>query len=761
MFNKILVLISTLIAGMALAETLPVERQGKITGHIFDAATREPLIGANIQIKGTTLGAISDVNGTFAIDRVPEGVIALQVTMIGYKGIVEPDLMINPVKPVEVKLGLQQTVLQGADVTIKPSYFESISDKPLSVQAQSYSEIRRLPGGLEDVVRAISILPGVAQVQNGRNDLIVRGGAPSENLYSIDGIEVPNINHFGTQGATGGPLSFINLDYVANTTFSTGGFGVRYGDRLSSVTSIELREGREDRWGGKATISASQFGLNLEGPLSEKGTLAFSARRSYLDFIFKAAGFAFVPEYWDFLIRGEYKVSDRDQLSLTALSAIDDVKLFNETAEKRYDNSRVIDSDQYQAVAGVTWRRLYGSGYSTVTLSNNRYRYDLVQSDTSQEAIFRNNSLERETLLTANLLYKPARRTELTLGGQVRAVLFESTVKLPPFTTPFGQQLDVDAMLDTTAIKSAAWLQAVQKFGPWTLTAGGRFDHFNLIEQGNAFSPRASVEYDWGLLTKISASVGRYYQAPAYIWLVANPDNRRLQQIQVDQYILGAQHLIKDDVKISLEGYYKQYSRYPVSTLQPWLVMVNTGAGFGGSEEGFASFGLDPLVSKGTGWARGIELFLQKRTARVPHYALLSISYNEAKFRGLDGILRPSSFDQRWIVNFGGGYIPNGRWEFSAKFRLATGRPYTPYNADYSKSGEAYNSARIDVNHSLDVRADRRWNLGGMQLITYIDIQNIYNRPYRDVPRWNAYKQELDESASIGILPSIGISAEF
>ncbi|HOC90476.1 MAG TPA: carboxypeptidase-like regulatory domain-containing protein, partial [bacterium] len=199
-----------LTAGSLVAENPPAEQFGRITGHVFDAATREPLIGANIQVVGTTLGAISDINGTFAINRVPEGTIRLQVTIIGYKPIVEPDLIVSPVKPLEVKIGLNQTVLAGADVTIKPNYFESVSDKPLSVQTQSYAEIRRLPGGLEDVVRAISILPGVAQVQNGRNDLIVRGGAPSENLYAIDGIEVPNINHFGTQGATGGPLSFVN-----------------------------------------------------------------------------------------------------------------------------------------------------------------------------------------------------------------------------------------------------------------------------------------------------------------------------------------------------------------------------------------------------------------------------------------------------------------------------------------------------------------------------------------------------------------------
>ena len=652
-------------------------------------------------------------------------------------------------------------MLQGASVTIRPNYFEAVTDNPLSVNTQSYSEIRRLPGGLEDVVRAISILPGVAQVQNGRNDLIVRGGAPSENLYVVDGIEVPNINHFGTQGATGGPLSFINLDYIANTTFSTGGFGARYGDKLSSVTNIDLREGREDHWGGKATISATQFGINLEGPLKDKGTLVLSARRSYLDFLFKAAGFAFVPEYWDFLIKSEYSLGKHDRLNLVGLSAIDNVKLFNDTAEKRYNNSRILASDQYQAVIGLTWKHLFHTGFSTVTLSNNRYRYNIEQIDTLRNPIFTNESLERETSLTANMVYKPAKRTEFTFGLQGRMVLFNSDILLPNFRTGFNDTLNVDASLDTTAYKAAGWIQASQMLSRLNITLGARFDYFNLIKKGFSLSPRLSLQYQLSNLTQLSASAGRYYQAPAYVWIITNEMNRKLKPIAVDQYILGVQHLLRDDLKVTLEGYYKDYHDYPASTLRPYLVMANTGAGFGGAEEGFASFGLDPLQSIGKGYARGIELFAQKRTSRIPHYALLSISYNQSQFKGLDGISRPSSFDQRLIVNFGGGYIFNSRWEISGKFRLATGRPYTPYNADLSQSASLYNSKRIAVNHSLDLRIDRRWALGDWELITYMDVQNIYNRKYRDVPRYNAYTKKFEDQASIGILPSIGISLEF
>ncbi|MEX2089379.1 MAG: TonB-dependent receptor, partial [Bacteroidota bacterium] len=276
---------------------------GKIVGRVIDRQTNEALVGANIVVVGTTLGGATNLEGNFVIENVPVGPHSLRASIIGYLAMVKTDIVVSTVRPVEVLFVLSETVLEVGEVQVTAEYFLKLPETPLSTQIQTNEEIRRLPGGFEDVVRAISILPGVAQVQPGRNDLIVRGGAPSENLYVVDNIEVPNINHFGTQGSSGGPLSFINLDFVESTSFSTGGFGARYGDRISSVLRIDLRDGYGGSLGGKATIAATQFGLHLEGS-SDGGSYILSARRSYLDFIFKAAGFGFVPEYWDFMGKG-------------------------------------------------------------------------------------------------------------------------------------------------------------------------------------------------------------------------------------------------------------------------------------------------------------------------------------------------------------------------------------------------------------------------------------------------------------------------
>lgn len=734
---------------------------GIITGEVRNSATKEPIPYANIIVVGTTIGAASDENGLFEIRNVPAGTYALRATVLGFQPLVRSDVVVSVARPAALLFELMESVIELEEISVTAGYFQKLPETPLSTQYQSNEEIRRLPGGLEDVVRAISILPGVAQVEPGRNDLIVRGGAPSENLYVLDNIEVPNINHFGTQGASGGPLSYINLDFVESTAFSTGGFGARYGDKLSSVLRINFRDGRTDHLGGKATIAASQFGLNLEGPLDGKGSYMFSARRSYLDFIFKAAGFGFVPEYWDFFGKATYQLTPNDRLNVIGVAALDNVKFFNDTDEQRYDNSRILGSDQTQFVGGVSWQHLFPSGFFTVSVGRTSVEFDYRQADSLLQPIFTNRSAEHETSLRGDLVWQISKHTELSFGLQGKVIDFESDMELRPFWTNFGQQISVDAFYETSALKSAVYAQLSRRFGRLQLIAGIRGDHFDLIEENAVLSPRFSATYALFGETSLNVSAGRYYQAPSLIWLAARPENRRLKFISVNQYIIGLEHQLRADVKTSFEVYRKDFFHYPASLDRTFLVMANTGAGFGGSDDGFASFGIDRLTSAGTGLATGAEFLLQKKFSEVPGYGTLSVSYNVSRFTALDRIARPNSFDQTWIINAGGGYVFDHHWEISAKFRYATGRPYTPIGALGAQTADTYNSKRIPANHSLDLRVDRRWLFSTWTLITYIDLQNIYNRKPSSVPRYDPRTGTLDESNSIGLLPSIGVSAEF
>lgn len=613
------------------------------------------------------------------------------------------------------------------------------------------------------MVRALSVLPGVAQASPGRNDLSVRCGAPSENLYVVDGFVVPNINHFGSQGATGGPLSFINLDFVRDATFSTGGFSSLYGDKLSSVLKIDLREGRKDRIGGKGTISASQFGFNLEGPISSKANFVFSARRSYLDFIFNAAGFNFVTEYYDVLTKVTYDIDQKSKLSYLFIGAFDNVKFNNKDYEDLYENSRILGSNQNQYVTGISYRRLFSKGFYDISLSRNFVDYDTSQRDTLLNPIFLNKSREGENELKADVVYKISSSTELNFGASAKLIKFNADVKLPGFRTSFGELLRITS-LNTfkNYYKYGFYAQYSNVFlDKLMVSFGTRGDYFSGIDNGFTISPRASLSYILSDVATLSFSTGIYHQSPSYIWLAAFDSNKKLKPVRVDQYVLGYERKLCEDIRMKLEGFYKDYRNYPASTFRLYLVLSNTGAGFGGGDDNFSSFGLEPLTSSGKGFVRGVEFSMQKKSSDTPHYAILSVTYSESFFTGLDGIKRPGSYDQKWIVNLSAGYKFNSKWEASLKFRFATGNPYTPFNPDGTQSVVNYNANCFEPLHSLDLRFDRRWDFENLALITYLDIQNIYNRKASNTIRWNYRTGEIDKQSSIGILPSIGVSLEF
>ena len=758
--NKILILLFVMLFYSSLFSQ---DLTGDLYGRIYDGTTKQPIPFANVIVIGTNNGAATDEDGFFKIKSLPVNTYQVRASVVGFNPQTKTDVVIQTSKPTEIDFELMPQAIELEGVTVTSDYFRKDLLEVNSIRSFSYEEIRRSPGGFEDVIRALSILPGVAQAEGGRNDLIVRGGAPSENLYLIDGIEVPNINHFGTQGATGGPLSYINLDFVRETSFSTGGFSALYGDKLSSVLDISLRDGREDRLGGKATISASQFGLNLEGPITEKSNFIFSARRSYLDFIFKAADFSFVPEYYDVLLKADFNPHSQDAFSFLFISAFDNVKFFNDTQEQQVDNSRILGTDQIQYVAGFTYRHLFTNGFFNIALSRNYVDYDSRQQDSLLNPIFTNVSKEEENSLRADLVFKLSKTSEINVGGTAKLIEADYDILFPTFITTFGDTLPItNLQTENTYTKFGTYVNySIILFNRLTTNLGVRSEIFTALNSKVYFSPRLSLSYALTDLTNINFSTGIYHQSPSYIWLEAFESNRDLRMIKVNQFVLGFDQRISSDALLKVEAFYKDYDNYPTSTVRPYLVLANTGAGFSGSDDNFSSFGLEPLVDAGFGKARGIELSVQKKLSDIPYYGIFSFTYSQADYTSLDGIERPGSYDQNWLINLSGGYKFNEYWEFSSKFRFASGKPYTPFNADGTQNVADYNTHRLKSSHSLDVRVDKRWYFAGWTLITYIDIQNIYNQQNQNGVRWDPQTMAVDESSSIGILPTIGISAEF
>ncbi|MCR4417075.1 MAG: TonB-dependent receptor [Ignavibacteria bacterium] len=757
-------LLIALIILISTFDSYSQSQNGEIKGKVIEANNNLPIPFANVLIVGTNLGASTDLNGNFLIKNVPVGIYQLRASVIGYTPQVKNDIMVKPNRITEVNFELVTQAIEIENVVVQADYFDKNYLEPVSVRKFSQEELRRSPGGFEDVVRALSVLPGIAQADAGRNDLVVRGGAPSENLYVVDGYEIPNINHFGTQGSTGGPISFINLDFVEDVKFSTGGFPVLYGDKVSSTLTINLREGDKQKFGGKGTLSATLFGLDLEGPvLGEKSSFIFSARRSYLDFIFKAAGFSFVPEYYDVFTKFDYKIDNINSLNFLFIGAFDNVKFFNDTPEKRNNNARILGSDQIQYISGITYKRVFRDGFMNLRYYRNFTDYNTRQSDSLLNPIFKNISREEENNLQLDVVHKFFKNLEMNFGTSLKFIEFDAQILFPTFVTSFRDTLpQLDFNRTKNFFKGATYINFnYRPFSKLTSNIGLRYDYFNAINSKSYLSPRLSLSYLVNDYFTLNLSAGIYKQFPSLIWLVAYDQNRNLKPIDVKQYILGFDYLIREDTQIKIETFIKNYSDYPTSLTRPYLVLANTGAGFAGSDDNFSSFGLDPLVSAGSGFARGVEFSIQKKMSEIPLYGIFSLTYSKSDFKSLDGFTRSSNFDQNWLINLSGGYRFNMYWEVSTRFRFASGRPYTPFDDNGIQYVNDLNSKRLKSIHSLDVRVDRRWIFKNWTLITYIDIQNIYNRRNLSGIRWDPRTRTVDETSSIGILPSIGISAEF
>ena len=757
MKSSILLLIVIFISAFSHAQ----KNNLNVYGKVIDKITKQPLPGANVLVLNTNNGSSTNLDGKFEIKNLPPGEYQLRASIIGYRSITKADVMVMSGFVQEVIFELEEEAIELENVLVQSDYFETSRLDVVSSRGFNNEEIRRSPGGFEDVIRALSVLPGVAQAEAGRNDLIVRGGAPSENLYLVDGYKVKNINHFGSQVAAGGPLSYINLDFVSGTKFSTGGFSVMNGDRLSSTLSIDLRGGRQDRLGGKATISATQFGLNVEGPISNSSQFIFSARRSYLDYIFKAADFSFVPEYWDILGKVDFEIDKSKSLSILFISAIDDINYFNNTVDQRYDNSRIIGSEQLQYLFGIKYRHLIKNGFINLSFSRDFVDFDTQQRDSLLVPLFINKSKEIENTFNAELTYKLSKISDVTLGGDAKLIDFNANVLLPKYTTTFGDSLPTTTVdTSSTFFKSAAYLNFNSiLFDKVNLNLGIRGDYFDVLEDKFYFSPRLSLSYLLSDITRINFSTGIYYQSPSYLWLIGDEINTLLKNMRVNQFILGFDHYIDSDALIKVEGFYKDYSDYPASLIRTYLIMANTGAGFG--DDNYESFGLEPLIADGTGRTRGVEVSLQKKLSDTPYYGIASLTYSIADYTPLDNVERNGSYDQTWILSLSGGYKFSTEWEANLKFRYSTGQPYTPYNPDGTQDISEFNSLRFSANHSLDIRVDKLWFFSGWSLITYIDIQNIFSRKNITGVRWDPRTQSPEFNESIGILPSIGISAVF
>lgn len=767
----------------------------QIKGVVIDKSTRQPLEFVNVLVVGLGIGASTDANGNFLITQVPPGIYRLQASFLGYKTELTPEYRVNHVTPyVQIELEEENASLNEVIVTASP--FQKVPESPVSLRVIGLQEIEKAPGANRDISKVVQNYPGVAFSPIGyRNDLIVRGGGPSENRFYLDGVEIPNINHFSTQGASGGPVGLIDADLIRSVKFYSGAFPADKGNALSSVLDFSLRDGDIERNSLKATLGASEVSLSSNGHIGNKTSYLVSVRQSYLQALFKILGLPFLPAYTDASFKIKTRFDSHNELTLLGLGGIDRMKLNlgieGEDAEYMLSYLPEINQETY-TVGGVyrhySQRHVQSIVLSQSYLNNRNVKYRDNDESSEENLTLRLGSIEQETKL----------RMENTSSWSVWKVkagfdLNYSRYKSNEYRKVFANALrEYDYHTDLSLWRWGMFA-SVDYAAPdksFTASMGVRTDGNNysdkMKELWRQLSPRLSVSYRLIEGLTLSGHVGLYYQLPSYTALGFKGEegeyvNRHLDYISVSQESLGLSWTPNENMELSVEGFYKLYGHMPFS-LSDQIPLSCKGNDYG-------TIGNEALSSEAKGRSYGVELmFKWLLTQKLNLSSSLTIFKSEFK-DGEQGSYVPSAWDNRFILNMSGTYNFPKHWSLGAKVSCIGGSPYTPYDVEKSSLVEAwnvqgrayydysrYNQERLPVFGQLDVRVDKTFYLKKCMLGFYLDIQNITASKLRQPDALMSTGQIENSSAPLSeqryvmksirqesgtLLPTLGITFEY
>lgn len=767
----------------------------QIKGVVIDKSTRQPLEFVNVLVVGLGIGASTDANGNFLITQVPPGIYRLQASFLGYKTELTPEYRVNHVTPyVQIELEEENASLNEVIVTASP--FQKVPESPVSLRVIGLQEIEKAPGANRDISKVVQNYPGVAFSPIGyRNDLIVRGGGPSENRFYLDGVEIPNINHFSTQGASGGPVGLIDADLIRSVKFYSGAFPADKGNALSSVLDFSLRDGDMERNSLKATLGASEVSLSSNGHIGNKTSYLVSVRQSYLQALFKILGLPFLPAYTDASFKIKTRFDSHNELTLLGLGGIDRMKLNlgieGEDAEYMLSYLPEINQETY-TVGGVyrhySQRHVQAIVLSQSYLNNRNVKYRDNDESSEENLTLRLGSIEQETKL----------RMENTSSWSVWKVkagfdLNYSRYKSNEYRKVFANALrEYDYHTDLSLWRWGMFA-SVDYAAPdksFTASMGVRTDGNNysdkMKELWRQLSPRLSVSYRLVEGLTLSGHVGLYYQLPSYTALGFKGEegeyvNRHLDYISVSQESLGLSWTPNENMELSVEGFYKLYGHMPFS-LSDQIPLSCKGNDYG-------TIGNEALSSEAKGRSYGVELmFKWLLTQKLNLSSSLTIFKSEFK-DGEQGSYVPSAWDNRFILNMSGTYNFPKHWSLGAKVSCIGGSPYTPYDVEKSSLVEAwnvqgrayydysrYNQERLPVFGQLDVRVDKTFYLKKCMLGFYLDIQNITASKLRQPDALMSTGQIENPSAPLSeqryvmksirqesgtLLPTLGITFEY
>ena len=777
-------------------------QNGTIRGRVFNEKNNEPLPFTNLIIDGTNIGSTSDLDGNFLFTGLEPGFVRLRVSAVGFEDKVTEEFMVTNARTANIDIPMREKQTELEEVVVEASQFQRREESPVSLRRLGISEIERSPGSNRDISKVIQSLPGVAFTPAFRNDVIIRGGGPNENRFFLDGVEIPNLNHFATQGASGGPVGIINVDFIREVEMYSSAFPANRGNALSSIFEFRQVRGDSERFNFRGTVGASDLALTLDGPLSENTTMIFSARRSYLQFIFGVIGLPFLPTYNDFQFKTDTRLNDRSELTVIGIGALDQFQLnldANETEEQRFILDYLPVSEQWNYTLGAVYRRFRDNGFDRFVVSRNMLRnfsYKYPNNDESRPRTFDYESDEIENKVryerTSQL---GAWRIISGAGGEYAKYLNDTYREIFLFNKP--DTIIYDSFLEL--YKWSLFGQITRGFynDKLTLSFGVRTDannySSNMANPLNQLSPRLSGSYQLRENLTFNASTGRFFQLPSYTTLgyrdnegvLRNKENN-LKFISVDHYVAGFEYLPTRQTKITIEGFYKNYRNYPFS--------VNDSVAIGSKSVDFGIFGDEEVTSTSSGRSYGAELLYREQRFKNLNI-ILSYTFVRSEFddvRSDDYI--PSDWDSRHIVTLTATQKLPRNWDIGAKWRFSGGAPYTPFDLELSTRADAwdarrlgyldysrFNSNRLPAFHQLDLRIDKQYFFNNFSLMFYLDIQNVYNFQSELQPNLlretddagNPLPAETDGNGvsryqlkelrnSTGtVLPSIGIMFEF
>ena len=775
----------------SLAASQDTTGVGSLSGVVLSSPAHQPIANVRVCLDGLARCGTSDGTGLFRIADVRAGVYTLTVTPPGQPPLKGSNVDVRAGVDVKIDVAVPALTAIQQSVTVTEAAFvapEEVKTSGFLVRGQ---EIYKTAGSLQDVTRYVQTLPGVVIGSNDfRNDIIVRGGSPLENLFVVDNIEIPNINAFANFASAGGTVGLLDADLIRDVTFLSGGYPAPYINRTSSVLQITQREGDREHFHGRVTLGFAGGGTILEGPIKKnKGSWVVSARRSFLDAFTKDVGFGGVPIVYTFNAKALYDLTPRDRVWGVSVSGWDKIRLGAtdqiKTAKDANDevNNLDIRYQGWRSANGFNWQHLYGDrgvgllGVTHSVANVNANVRDLARNGprpagvpaaaliAGSPAIFRENSQENETTLKYDhTAYLPG-AAKVQAGGSFKTFRVNYTAAAPfGNDNPFSPVNDVnpfDIRRGFTAYQSGFYAQTTRDLtARLNLTLGARVDHYQYIGR-TRFSPRAGLSYR--ITGKLSwrGSFGSYYQQPFLIFLATFPQNRGLAPFRADHYVTGFSYIVNPAFRFTVEGYRKVYKDYPVSTQFPALTLAAVGDTFAVADILF------PLTSAGRGRVQGIEFFAEKKFTNK-WYGQANMAFSRNRQGGLDGILRPATFDYPRVFNAVGGYRLNPKWEFSARFAALSGRPFTPFNDAVSRAQRRgvfdlarVNAERLPAYLRLDLRADRTFMVRDKPLLVFIGAQNVMNRKNIGGNGWNRTTNTSEQGEQLGLFPLIGLDWRF